>query len=165
MKKKTLNHHASDRSAGAKASSYFFESQQTTEQPLTRVEQAFRCRYAYGRAAETVVLAEKGQDYLAFAVDDNVCSFVLCDGVGLSYQGDFASRFLGSGLLGWLRKGQDLSRQQLDRKLMELTQAAAAEAASFHIDERTPQLLREVLQEKQRKGSEAMYICGRKCST
>lgn len=140
---------------------YFYESKQTVEQPVTSIEQGFKCRYAYGRAAETVMLSEKGQDYMAFAVDGGVCSFVLCDGVGLSYRGDFASKFLGSGLLAWLRSGNELSPQHLERKLQELTAASSDESDNYGVEDNTPQLLKEVLQEKQRLGSEAMYICGR----
>lgn len=128
---------------------------------MSSVEQDFSCRYAYGRAAETVMLSEIGQDYMAFAIDGGVCSFVLCDGVGLSYKGDFASRFLGRGLLAWLRNGSELSQHQLERKLQELTTASSQESDCFEVEDSTPQLLKEVLQEKQRLGSEAMYICGR----
>lgn len=141
--------------------SYVYESKQTIEQPVTSVKQQFLCRYAYGRAAETVMLSEKGQDYMAFAIDGGACSFVLCDGVGLSFRGDFASRYLGSGLLDWLRSGKELGLQQLESKLMELSQGAARESLTLGVDDNTPQLLKEVLLEKQRQGSEAMYICGR----
>lgn len=141
--------------------SYFYESKQSKEQPISSIEQGFKCRYAYGRAVETVMLSEKGQDYMGFAVDGGICSFVLCDGVGLSYRGDFASKFLGRNLLEWLRKGSELSAPQLERKLQELTKASSQEADYYRVDESTPQLLKEVLQEKQQLGSESMYICGR----
>lgn len=141
--------------------SYYYECKQSGEQPVSSIKQDFSCRYAYGRAAETVMLSEKGQDYMAFAIDGGVCSFVLCDGVGLSYRGDFASSFLGRGLLAWLRSGSELSQNQLERKLQELTTASAKESDFYEMKDSTPQLLKEVLQEKQRLGSEAMYICGR----
>lgn len=150
-------------SGGASQSnpSYFYESIQNSEQPISSFEQNFNCRYAYGRAAETVLLSEKGQDYMGFAVDGGTCSFVLCDGVGLSYRGDFASQFLGRNLLEWLRKGNELSAHQFERKLQELTELSSREADLYRVEEGTPQLLKEVLQEKQRLGSESMYICGR----
>lgn len=142
-------------------SSYFYESKQNSEQPISSFEQDFTCRFAYGRAAETVLLSEKGQDYMGFAVDSGACSFVLCDGVGLSYRGDFASKFLGKNLLEWLRKGNGLSAQQFERKLQELTELSSREADLYRVEEGTPPLLKEVLEEKQRLGSESMYICGR----
>ncbi|UNK16589.1 hypothetical protein MNQ98_19060 [Paenibacillus sp. N3/727] len=128
---------------------------------MSSIKQDFTCRYAYGRAAETVMLSEKGQDYMAFAIDGGVCSFVLCDGVGLSYRGDFASRFLGRGLLAWLRNCSELSQHHLERELQALATASSQESDRFEVKDNTPQLLKEVLQEKQRLGSEAMYICGR----
>ncbi|MFC7679481.1 hypothetical protein [Paenibacillus sp. GCM10028914] len=141
--------------------SYFYESKQSGEQPISSVHQGFKCRYAYGRAAETVMQSEKGQDYMGFAVDGGICSFVLCDGVGLSYRGDFASKFLGSNLLAWLRQGNELSAHHLEHKLHELTVASTQEADLYRVEDNTPQLLKEVLLEKQRLGSESMYICGR----
>ena len=140
---------------------YLYESRQTAEQPVSSVNGKFNCRYAYGRAAETVKMSERGQDYMAFSIDGGTCSFVLCDGVGLSFQGDFASRYLGSGLLKWLRSGRELNQEQLEQKLLQLSRDAAGEADKLLVDDKAPQLLREVLLEKQRQGSEAMYICGR----
>ncbi|EHB67225.1 hypothetical protein J2Z18_003585 [Paenibacillus lactis] len=128
---------------------------------MTRVEEQFICRYAYGRAAESVMMSERGQDFMAFAIDRDVCRFVLCDGVGLSYRGDVASQLLGRGLMGWLHSQDELSQPALERKLFELTQEAEREMRSLSVDAKAPKLLREVLEEKQRMGSEAMYVCGR----
>ncbi|AWP27020.1 PP2C family serine/threonine-protein phosphatase [Paenibacillus sp. Cedars] len=142
-------------------STYYYESKQTGEEPLTRIRDLFTCRYAYGRAAESVKLSEKGQDFLAFSLNEDVCRFVLCDGVGLSYRGDVASRLLGQGLMEWLENQEELSSASLERKLKELSLEADRELRDLSVDSTTPMLLREVLEEKQRMGSEAMYICGR----
>lgn len=152
---------ASHEPHGRSVHAYLYESRQSAEQPISSVSGRFTCRYAYGRAAETVMMSEQGQDYMAFAIDGGSCSFVLCDGVGLSFQGDFASRYLGSGLLKWLRSGRELSQEQLEQKLLQLSSDAAKESDLLRVDDKAPQLLREVLLEKQRQGSEAMYICGR----
>ncbi|WP_246246256.1 hypothetical protein [Paenibacillus lemnae] len=106
-------------------------------------------------------MQDRGQDFMAFALDGGVCSFVLCDGVGLSFRGDMASKFLGRGLLSWLRSQGELNRQNLERKLVELSAEASQESDALTFDEDTPLLLKEVLQQKQQQGSEAMYICGR----
>lgn len=140
---------------------YRYESKQTGEQPLTRVKGRFTCRYAYGRSAETVKLSERGQDFMAFSMNDHVCCFVLCDGVGLSYRGDVAARFLGQGLLSWLNVTDHPSGTALERRLKELSVEAHREVNHLDVDDGTPKLLREVLREKQRMGSESMYICGR----
>lgn len=145
----------------AQVASYYYESKQTGEEPLTKITDSFTCRYAYGRAAESVMLSERGQDYLALRVNDDVCHFVLCDGVGLSYRGDVASRLLGQGLMHWLETNEEFTSASLERRLMELTHEAEREVSALSLSSETPQLLREVLEEKQRKGSEAMYICGR----
>ncbi|WP_054958413.1 hypothetical protein [Paenibacillus dakarensis] len=148
-------------SARQLSSSFFYESKQAGEHPVSSIKQEFICRYAYGRAAETVLMSENGQDYMGFAIDGGICSFVLCDGVGLSYRGDFASKYLGSNLLAWLRTSTELSAQLLERKLHELSEASSLEAELYQVEDNTPRLLKEVLQEKQRLGSESMYICGR----
>ncbi|WKL01238.1 hypothetical protein Q0F98_31930 [Paenibacillus amylolyticus] len=38
-------------------------SVQTGEQPLTRYQGTIKCRYGYGRAAETVHQGDTGQDF------------------------------------------------------------------------------------------------------
>ncbi|GAB6931379.1 hypothetical protein JCM10914A_53620 [Paenibacillus sp. JCM 10914] len=149
------------RKSKSEASAYYYESKQTADEPVMTISDAFTCRYAYGRAAESVRLSEKGQDYVAFSMDEDICHFVLCDGVGLSYRGDIASRMLGQGLMKWLDTRQDLTSVSLERKLQNLTLTTNRELSELTLDSATPKLLREVLEEKQRLGSEAMYICGR----
>ncbi|WP_339290769.1 hypothetical protein MKY48_21135 [Paenibacillus sp. FSL W8-0187] len=145
----------------AQAASFYYESKQTVEEPITKIKDLFTCRYAYGRAAESVMLSEMGQDFIALKMNEDVCHFVLCDGVGLSYRGDVASRLLGQGLMNWLETVEELTSASLERKLKELTHEADREMRTHSLSSETPKLLREVLEEKQRKGSEAMYICGR----
>ena len=107
------------------------------------------------------MLSEMGQDFIALKMDEEVCHFVLCDGVGLSYRGDVASRLLGQGLMNWLDTVEEPTSSSLERKLKELTHEADREMRTHSLSSENPKLLREVLEEKQRKGSEAMYICGR----
>lgn len=145
----------------AQTASYYYESNQTGEEPLTKIRDSFTCRYAYGRASESVMLSEMGQDFLSFKMNKDVCHFVLCDGVGMSYRGDVASRLLGQGLMNWLETSDEFSSASLERRLKELTHETEKEMNTLSLSADTPKLLREVLEEKQRKGSEAMYICGR----
>ena len=138
-----------------------YVSVQTGEQPLTRYQGAFKCRYGYGRAAETVNQGDSGQDFAAVRMNGNVCNFVLCDGVGMSYLGDFAARFLGNALLDWLETTQHPTVEAVERLLHDLTLPASEQLEKLQPLESSPLLLREVLMEKRSRGSQAMYVCGR----
>ncbi|KOY13568.1 hypothetical protein [Paenibacillus xylanivorans] len=138
-----------------------YVSVQTGEQPLTRYQGAFKCRYGYGRAAETVNQGDTGQDFAAVRMNGSVCTFVLCDGVGMSYLGDFAARFLGNALLEWLEMTQHPSLGAMERLLQDLTSPASEQLEKLQPLENSPLLLREVLMEKRSRGSQAMYVCGR----
>ena len=144
----------------AQARSFYYESKQTVEEPVTKIKDLFTCRYAYGRAAESVMLSEMGQDFIALKMNEDVCHFVLCDGVGLSYRGDVASRLLGQGLMNWLETVEELTTASLERRLKELTQEADREMRTHSLSSETPCASRSAGREA-RKGSEAMYICGR----
>lgn len=135
---------------------------QHMEHPVTIIDHPYRCRYGYARAEETVQQRENGQDFLGLHLQGNGCSFVLCDGVSMSYQGDFAARFLGEQLLGWLADlGAPPSEQAFHAYIGGLTGPATKAVEGLPIPHGTPQLLREVLEEKRRRGSESMFICGR----
>lgn len=103
---------------------------------------------------------ESGQDFAAVRIHKSVCCFVLCDGVGLSYRGDFAARYLGSSLLDWMERGQDLSADQLRGYLERLAGTAAEELDQRPLDHESG-LMRSVLEDKRRQGSQSMYICGK----
>lgn len=138
-----------------------YVSAQNGEQPLTRYQGAFKCRYGYGRAAETVHQGDSGQDFAAVRMDGNVCTFVMCDGVGMSYLGDFAARFLGNALLEWLEKISNPTVEAMEHLLQELTVPASEQLKKIQPLDNSPLLLREVLMEKRSRGSQAMYVCGR----
>jgi hypothetical protein len=154
---------ASDRGGHAKQrhDNFRYVSVQTGEQPLTRYQGKLKCRYGYGRAAESVNQGDAGQDFVAIRMQGNVCHFVLCDGVGMSYLGDFAARFLGSSLLEWLEKTATLTAEGVERFLQNLTGAASEQLEQLQPLDTSPLLLREVLMEKRSQGSQAMYVCGR----
>ncbi|WP_235074862.1 hypothetical protein [Paenibacillus alvei] len=132
------------------------------DQPLMTIEQSsFRCRFAYARAGETAQYKDNNQDYLAFRIDGGSLSFVLCDGVSLSYQGDFAARFLGAHLLDWIAVQSELNAESLHAYLDSLRDAAAEQMSGLPIPSGLPPLVKEVLEDKKRIGSEAMFTCGR----
>lgn len=140
---------------------YFtYISSQTSEQPVSRYESRFRCRYGYGRSSDSVNAGESGQDFAALHLDGSVCTFVLCDGVGMSYRGEFAARYLGQSLLAWLNDDVRLSQAHLSERLQQWAVTAAAELEQQPIPHMSSLLL-HVLEEKRRRGSQTMYICGR----
>lgn len=139
---------------------FAYISSQTGDQRVTSHHSRFTCRYGYGRSAESASMGESGQDFAAVRIHKSVCCFVLCDGVGLSYRGDFAARYLGSSLMGWLEEGRDLSADQLKMYLDRLASAATEELDREPLEHESG-LMRSVLEDKRRQGSQSMYICGR----
>ncbi|MCJ8010729.1 hypothetical protein MUG84_03090 [Paenibacillus sp. KQZ6P-2] len=145
----------------AMSDKFTFVSSQSSDHQLSTYQGRFVCRYAYGRAKETMLQGEKGQDFVAVHIEGDTCNFVLCDGVGQSYQGDFAARFLGNRLMGWLGTTREWSSSAFAAFLSEITVAASEQLKQLTPPEEVPSLLREVLEVKQRLGSQTMYICGR----
>ncbi|MEK4742247.1 MULTISPECIES: hypothetical protein [unclassified Bacillus (in: firmicutes)] len=124
----------------------------------------FTYRYSYVRAKETQDLNESGQDFLAFQDNGTRFMFVLCDGVGMSFHGEIAANFLGMKLLHLFEtfqgKEQDISAL-LNEELEKWKEEGLEEVRAFQLPEETPWLLRDVLEEKRKQGSEAMFIGGR----
>lgn len=149
--------------------SFMYKMSQRTDVSLRRKRDAsFLCRYAAVLSPEARAYGERCQDYLTVAAADGAVRFAVCDGVGLSYRGDLAARLLGDGLLAWLAKRPPLDaaenaaalaadfRKHLDR----LAEEASLRVKRSRIPKNAPELLREVLQENKRQGSEAMFVCG-----
>jgi len=119
------------------------------------------------REAQTQEL--RNQDYaLATLLEDGsrLC-FCVCDGVGSSYQGDFAARYLGQHLVQWLQAlpAQDWSAPELaadlHTQLLNWVAQAQAELCEYPIPLETPELLREVLENlRETYGSETVFFGG-----
>ncbi|EJQ51594.1 hypothetical protein IEQ_01838 [Bacillus cereus BAG6X1-2] len=124
----------------------------------------FTYQYSYVRAKETQDLNESGQDFLVFQDNGTNFIFVLCDGVGMSFHGEIAAKFLGMKLLNlfetFLETEQDISIL-LNEELEKWKEEASEEIRAFQLPEETPWLLRDVLEEKRKQGSEAMFIGGK----
>lgn len=124
----------------------------------------FTYQYSYVRAKETQDLNESGQDFLAFQDNGTSFIFVLCDGVGLSFHGEIAAEFLGMKLLNlfetYQESGWDIA-ELLNDQLENWIEEASEEVSAFRLPEKTPWLLRDVLEEKRKQGSEAMFIGGK----
>ncbi|AEW55314.1 TPA: hypothetical protein ACGXMA_000723 [Bacillus cereus] len=124
----------------------------------------FTYRYSYVRAKETQDLNEIGQDFLVFLDNGTSFVFALCDGVGLSFHGEIAAKFLGVKLVNLFdtcqESGLDITTL-LNEQLNDWIEEASEEVSAFRLPEETPWLLRDVLEEKRKKGSEAMFIGGK----
>ncbi|WP_223067434.1 hypothetical protein [Paenibacillus caui] len=138
-----------------------WRSRQDRIQPVTSWRNRnLTCRYAYSPSADSCSLGEPGQDYGAVAADEQTVRFVLCDGVSLSYRGDFGARILGEQLLRWLQEPPGTDLNQIQELLVRVSQEAAKGLKRLHLPDDLPPLVREVLLEKRKQGTEAMFVCG-----
>lgn len=110
------------------------------------------------------------QDYAALIsnAQGTSFSFCVCDGVGSSYKGNFAARYLAGCLVSWLqklpalpRRGEKLIRP-LHTRLNQWAREAQQALNDFAIAPDAPELVREVLAElRQSHGSETVFFCAR----
>ncbi|MCD1257397.1 hypothetical protein B5M42_000920 [Paenibacillus athensensis] len=141
------------------------QSQETDIQEAAGVEWIYH--YGYSRSAESREGGDDGQDYVSLLEDENSLCFVVCDGISMSYFGDFAARFLGNALIEWLQELARLSlpenelQSRLTRFLIEKASDATIALQEHVIPETIRGMLREVLLAKKQKGSGAMFACGR----
>jgi hypothetical protein len=130
-------------------------------------------RLLYQRCREAHEEALPGQDYARLAVaegGERIC-FCVCDGVGSSYRGDFAARFLADHVIAWLcdLAPVPLEMEQLDRLAMRLRERLvrwAEEAQETLMAEALPNggtgIVGEVLQELRAEyGGETVFLAGR----
>lgn len=142
---------------------FHYVSSQHANQPLSTYEGRWFCRYGYGLSFESASYGDKGQDFAAVYIDGDECTFVLCDGVSMSYHGDFAAKYLGEALFAWMNETKDWTSSLLYQFLMSLTIPASRELSNYEGAQHAhlPVMLREVLETKKKYGSQSMYICGK----
>lgn len=111
-----------------------------------------------------------GQDYAIVISNASATSISLCvcDGVGSSYKGNFAARYLAGCLVAWLQKLPALPRHSgklirpLQARLNQWAREAQQTLNDFVIAPDAPELVREVLAElRQTHGSETVFFCAR----
>lgn len=141
---------------------------QTNESPVLSVlGDEYSFRYAYARSTDTKNAAEPGQDYLTICANQSYIAFALCDGVSQSYYGELASQFIGEVLLNWLKfslpntMDVTLLKKLLSTTLEEATGPASAMIDRHQIPSHLPELLRSVLHDKKKLGSESTFVCCR----
>ncbi len=136
----------------------------------TGIQEVLSARLLSVRCQEAQTQALNNQDYaqLQIAPDGSSLCFCVCDGVGSSYRGDFAARYLAPLLIQWL---QDLPTLQehpqaiatrLGAHLDSCASMAQEQLQQLSIASDTPMLVREVLEEQREAyGSEVVFLGGR----
>lgn len=134
--------------------------------PTSRLRAEFCYQVAYARSADSRRSGEPGQDYVAVSEDGQRLAFALCDGVGQSFMGEFASRLLGDELIRWLhdQASPDTTAEvlaaQLKQALDELTVVASRQLEQLPLRADLAPMVREVLQMKRSEGSESTFVAG-----
>lgn len=148
--------------------SVMLELPQDRETPLQKAdEKVFSYRYASSRAFETRTAGDCSEDYLVLRHNERVFAFAMCDGVGQSFFGDLAARYLGKALMDWI--WNDIPRITdagvisaiLSRHLSGLTREASQLVSNHPLPPGIPGMLKEVLDQKRTRGSESTFVCGR----
>jgi len=141
------------------------QSEETEVQEAVGVDWTYH--YGYSRSAESREGGDDGQDYVSLSEDEDSLLFVVCDGISMSYFGDFAARFLGDALIEWLMKlaAKPLTEEELQISLQRFLTDKAREATcalqEHVIPDHIKGMLREVLLAKKAKGSGTVFGCGR----
>jgi hypothetical protein len=120
------------------------------------------------REAQTQSLLNQDYASIVSSEDGDSLSFCVCDGVGSSYKGDFAARYLTTQLLAWL---QELTEVPKDIEAFTATLHGLLDLWAYDarlklkkmlIPPETPSLAREVMEElRDTYGSETVFLCGR----
>lgn len=141
---------------------------QEQETPLSRGrEGAFHYRLAYARAAESQAAGQPGQDYVAWRLGEGMAVLAVCDGVGQSFYGDLAARFLGDALVDWLWREVPAATDAgaltalLAERLQAWTAAATVQVQEYPLPEGLPALQRQALEQKRAIGSQSMFAAAR----
>ncbi|HEY6542716.1 MAG TPA: protein phosphatase 2C domain-containing protein [Ktedonobacteraceae bacterium] len=147
------------------------ETDQATE-TFTRecLGKAAAVRLFSARCQEAQAQGLPGQDYARIVSKHegaSVC-FCVCDGVGSSYKGDFAARYLAVRLVDWLQTLAAVPKRpgKISRVVQSLLDCWAPQAqrelAHLSLPLETPELVREVLEDlRDTYGSETVFFCGR----
>jgi hypothetical protein len=124
---------------------------------------------ASSRSHEAIESKLQNEDYVAFRYDERRLALVMCDGVGQSFFGEIAARFLGERLVEWLWElpsdaAQD-GKTQAERLFNDLhawTEAATELVNRHPLPKKSKNsLLHTALERKREAGSAAVFACAR----
>lgn len=122
------------------------------------------------RCKEAQIETAPNQDYarVVFAEQDSTLSFCVCDGVGGSFQGNFAAKYLATQVTEYLMTLPAIPRYshkvalQLREHLKTWTVAAQQELRQTSLSPDIPTLEQEILAEqREQHGSATVFFCGR----
>ena len=160
-----MSHHQSDQVIRQLNRLQVAQDRETAVRVVRRGKLVYR--YAYARAAETRDAGQLGQDYVALHENGQTLAFALCDGVGESFYGELAARFLGDALVEWLwnevpvRLDKDDLCGKLSDRMRAWTGPASELVRQQPLPEGIPTLQLEALEEKRAVGSQSVFVCGR----
>jgi hypothetical protein len=123
--------------------------------------------YLFNRSSDSYINNVDGQVYFIFRDGNDKFCFVLCDGVGQSYCGQLAAKFLGEYLFNWLENLDANLLQdptlvnQLTSNINILCDEAQQMVIKHQLPENMPDLLLMALTEQKSYGSEAVFVAGR----
>lgn len=116
------------------------------------------------RAAESVHLGETNQDALSLRTGNGRIAFALCDGVGQSFRGELAAGAVARALAERLAVIEHWNESYLaaacENELAALIAPVSAAVMAVALPSDLPEILRDVLEEKRRSGSETMLLAG-----
>ncbi|MBX3037146.1 MAG: protein phosphatase 2C domain-containing protein [Anaerolineales bacterium] len=103
------------------------EINQNIDTPLSSIEnEVFSIKYLSYRSLEGQNSNQPNQDYLAIKADHSKLAFAICDGVGSSFVGNIASKFLGDYLINYfwdfdhdLREYWVVSESNIKKKIIK----------------------------------------------
>lgn len=124
------------------------------------------CRCGYARAQESKQMGDKGQDYLSWLFANDKIVFAVCDGVSQSFFGDIAAKYLGDLLVEWftsIPEGATLEfvQRAMGKGLQEAVVPASGLVESHVLPAGIPPMLKSVLEDKRKLGSETTFVAGR----
>ncbi len=146
------------------------ETDQTRESFIRTALGNATARLLFQRAEESRAQALPGQDYarVECAHDGDVLCFCVCDGVGSSYQGEFAASYLAKRLVDWLLQAPRLPwneatvHEQLCDQLTRWARSAQTLLLERPLPREAPAMVGEVLAElRSQYGSETVFFAGR----
>lgn len=145
-------------------------NQQTDVFISTAIDGQVAVRLCSVRGQEAQVEAAPNQDYarVVFAAQGSALSFCVCDGVGGSYQGNFAAKYLATRLTDYLLTLPSVPREsrkiglELRKQLQIWAAEAQRELSQRGLPRNLPALEQEILAEQRdRHGSATVFFCGR----
>lgn len=136
----------------------------------TLIDRQVAVRLCSVRCQEAQIDAAPNQDYarVVFASQGSTLSFCVCDGVGGSYQGNFAARYLATRLTDYLLALPQIPRSSrkvavaLRKQLTIWAREAQQELSLVEVSPDLPALEQEILvEQRDQYGSATVFFCGR----